>query len=65
MVPENAGSWRNPETVAAGRVELNEPDRRGVALQPLRGPRFEMGFDGGNIVPINDVMDELSPGILS
>jgi hypothetical protein len=46
-------------------VELNEPDRRGVALQPLRGPRFEMGFDGGNIVPINDVMDELSPGILS
>ena len=26
---------------------------------------FEMWFDGGNIVPINDLIDQLSPGIIS
>ena len=26
---------------------------------------FEMWFDGGNIVPINDLIDRLSPGIIS
>ena len=29
------------------------------------GPMFEMWFDGGNIVPINDVIDRLAPGIIS
>ena len=29
------------------------------------GPMFEMWFDGGNIVPINDLIDRLSPGIIS
>ena len=29
------------------------------------GPMFEMWFDGGNIVPINDLIDQLSPGIIS
>jgi alpha-L-fucosidase len=29
------------------------------------GPMFEMWFDGGNIVPINDVIDRLSPGIIA
>ena len=29
------------------------------------GPMFEMWFDGGNIVPINDVIDKLAPGIIS
>ncbi len=29
------------------------------------GPMFEMWFDGGNIVPINDLIDRYSPGIIS
>jgi alpha-L-fucosidase len=29
------------------------------------GPMFEMWFDGGNIVPINDLIDRLSPGIIA
>jgi hypothetical protein len=29
------------------------------------GPMFEMWFDGGNIVPINDLIDKLSPGIIA
>lgn len=29
------------------------------------GPMFEMWFDGGNIVPINDLIDRHSPGIIS
>jgi alpha-L-fucosidase len=29
------------------------------------GPMFEMWFDGGNIVPINDLIDQHSPGIIS
>ncbi len=29
------------------------------------GPMFEMWFDGGNIVPINDIIDRLAPGIIS
>ncbi len=29
------------------------------------GPMFEMWFDGGNIVPINDLIDQFSPGIIS
>ena len=29
------------------------------------GPMFEMWFDGGNVVPINDLIDRLSPGIIS
>jgi len=29
------------------------------------GPMFEMWFDGGNIVPINDLIERYSPGIIS
>ncbi len=29
------------------------------------GPMFEMWFDGGNIVPINDLIDRLAPGIIA
>ena len=29
------------------------------------GPMFEMWFDGGNIVPINDLIDRYAPGIIS
>jgi alpha-L-fucosidase len=29
------------------------------------GPMFEMWFDGGNIVPINDLIDRFSPGLIS
>jgi alpha-L-fucosidase len=29
------------------------------------GPMFEMWFDGGNIVPINDLIDRYSPGIIA
>jgi alpha-L-fucosidase len=29
------------------------------------GPMFEMWFDGGNVVPINDLIDRYSPGIIS
>lgn len=29
------------------------------------GPMFEVWFDGGNIVPINDLIDKLSPGLIS
>jgi alpha-L-fucosidase len=29
------------------------------------GPMFEMWFDGGNIVPINDLIEHHSPGIIS
>ena len=29
------------------------------------GPMFEMWFDGGNIVPVNDLIDKLAPGIIT
>ena len=29
------------------------------------GPMFEMWFDGGNIVPINDLIGRYAPGIIS
>ncbi len=29
------------------------------------GPMFEMWFDGGNVVPVNDLIDELAPGIIT
>ena len=29
------------------------------------GPMFEMWFDGGNLVPINDLIDRYAPGIIS
>lgn len=29
------------------------------------GPMFEMWFDGGNIVPLNDLIDRLAPGIIT
>ena len=29
------------------------------------GPMFEMWFDGGNIVPINDLLDKHAPGVIS
>jgi alpha-L-fucosidase len=29
------------------------------------GPMFEMWFDGGNIVPINDLIEQLAPGIIA
>ena len=29
------------------------------------GPMFEMWFDGGNIVPVNDLIDQLAPAIIT
>jgi alpha-L-fucosidase len=29
------------------------------------GPMFEMWFDGGNIVPVNDLIDKLAPAIIT
>lgn len=29
------------------------------------GPMFEMWFDGGNVVPVNDLIDKLAPGIIT
>jgi len=51
---------------AAGQKEYNEIYRRQLReLLTGYGPMFEMWFDGGNVVPVNDVIEELAPGIIT
>ena len=58
----DGGRARAPEKQAA----YNETYRQQLTeILSNYGPMFEMWFDGGNIVPINDVIDRLSPGIIS
>lgn len=56
------GQAQSPEKQAA----YNEIYRRQLTeILTGYGPMFEMWFDGGNIVPLNDVIDRHSPGIIS
>jgi alpha-L-fucosidase len=58
----DGGRARIPEKQAA----YNEIYRQQLAeILSQYGPMFEMWFDGGNIVPINDLIDRLSPGIIA
>ena len=58
----DGGRVRSPEKQAA----YNEIYRQQLTeILTQYGPMFEMWFDGGNIVPINDLIDRLSPGIIS
>ena len=58
----DGGRARVPEKQAA----YNETYRQELTeILSGYGPMFEMWFDGGNIVPINDIIDRLSPGIIS
>jgi alpha-L-fucosidase len=58
----DGGRMRSPEKQAAYngiyRQQLTE-------ILTQYGPMFEMWFDGGNIVPINDLIERFSPGIIS
>jgi len=59
---EVGGRTKNPEAQTA----YNEIYRRQLTeILTGYGPMFEMWFDGGNIVPINDVIDRYAPGIIS
>jgi len=59
---DTGGRAGSPEKQAA----YNELYRQQLTeLLTQYGPMFEMWFDGGNIVPINDLIDKLSPGIIS
>jgi alpha-L-fucosidase len=58
----DGGRTPSPEKQAA----YNETYRQQLTeILTGYGPMFEMWFDGGNIVPINDLIDRLSPGIIS
>ena len=58
----DGGRVRSPEKQAA----YNEIYRQQLTeILTQYGPMFEMWFDGGNIVPINDLIDQFSPGIIS
>jgi alpha-L-fucosidase len=58
----DGGRARHPEKQAA----YNEIYREQLTeILTQYGPMFEMWFDGGNIVPINDLIDRLSPGIIA
>ena len=60
--PETADGRAAPEKQAA----YNEIYRQQLTeILTHYGPMFEMWFDGGNIVPINDLIDRFSPGIIS
>ncbi len=60
---------------AADGGKMSSPEKQAVYNETYRqqlkeiltgyGPMFEMWFDGGNIVPINDLIDLYSPGIIS
>ena len=55
----DGGRARSPEKQAA----YNELYRRQLTeILTQYGPMFEMWFDGGNIVPINDLINQFSPG---
>ena len=58
----DGGRAHSPEKQAA-YAELYRQQLTEILTQ--YGPMFEMWFDGGNIVPINDLIDRLSPGIIS
>ena len=58
----DGGRARSPESQAA----YNEIYRQQLTeILTQYGPMFEMWFDGGNIVPIDDLIDRFSPGIIS
>jgi alpha-L-fucosidase len=58
----DGGRTPSPEKQAA----YNETYRRQLTeILTGYGPMFEMWFDGGNIVPINDLIEQHSPGIIS
>ena len=58
----DGGHTPSPEKQAA----YNETYRQELTeILTGYGPMFEMWFDGGNIVPINDLIDQHSPGIIS
>ena len=58
----DGGRAPSPEKQAA----YNETYRRQLKeILTGYGPMFEMWFDGGNIVPINDLIDRLSPGLIA
>ena len=58
----DGGRARSPEKQAA----YNEIYRQQLTeILTQYGPMFEMWFDGGNIVPINDLIDQFSPGIIA
>jgi len=58
----NGGRTKAPEAQAAYnavyRQQLTE-------ILTQYGPMFEMWFDGGNVVPINDLIERYSPGIIA
>jgi alpha-L-fucosidase len=58
----DGGRTRTPEKQAAYN-EIYRQQLKEILTQ--YGPMFEMWFDGGNIVPINDLIDQFSPGIIS
>lgn len=59
---ETGGRAASPEKQAA----YNEIYRRQLTeILTQYGPMFEMWFDGGNLVPINDLIDRHAPGIIS
>ena len=46
--------------------EYNEIYRRQLSeILTNYGPMFEMWFDGGNVVPVNDLIARLAPGIIT
>ncbi|MEI7903413.1 MAG: alpha-L-fucosidase [bacterium] len=46
--------------------DYNEIYRRQLSeILTNYGPMFEMWFDGGNIVPVNDLIEKLAPGIIT
>ena len=48
------------------QTEYNEIYRRQLTeILTKYGPMFEMWFDGGNIVPVNDLIAKLAPGIIT
>jgi len=56
------GHAANPEK----QKEYNEIYRHQLSeILTNYGPMFEMWFDGGNIVPVNDLIDKLAPGIIT
>jgi alpha-L-fucosidase len=50
----------------AKQREYNEIYRRQLTeLLTNYGPMFEVWFDGGNVVPVNDLFDKLAPGAIT
>lgn len=58
----SGGTMAKPEEQPA----YNELYRRQLTEILTRyGPMFEMWFDGGNVVPLNDLVDRLAPGLIA